>query len=292
MANDNMIQIPFIALSIVLPLLGLTCLAYFQDYLGRRLALVFSGLSVICIIGALYIAIASGTNFVAEQYSYYIPALSVLLNLRLDPISFALSLMAGIVAFVALLSGNTEQEHEKLAGSLILLFQASAMGLFAAGNLFLFFIFWDVGVVAMFFMLYMLGSANRRRAAMKFLLYELLASLFLLLAIMMIYFYTPLHSFDIQYIIQNSQLIPTGTQLLIFFFLFAAFLINMPVFPVHLWLPDAHTEASTQGSMLLSGALTKFGGYGMILTFFMLPMSSQFSVFIAILATFSAFYAA
>ena len=292
MANDNMIQIPFIALSIVLPLLGLACLAYFQDYLGRRLALVFSGLSVICIIGALYIAIASGTNFVAEQYSYYIPALSVLLNLRLDPISFALSLMAGIVAFVALLSGNTEQEHEKLAGSLILLFQASAMGLFAAGNLFLFFIFWDVGVVAMFFMLYMLGSANRRRAAMKFLLYELLASLFLLLAIMMIYFYTPLHSFDIQYIIQNSQLIPTGTQLLIFFFLFAAFLINMPVFPVHLWLPDAHTEASTQGSMLLSGALTKFGGYGMILTFFMLPMSSQFSVFIAILATFSAFYAA
>lgn len=287
-----MIPIPFVALSIVFPLIGLVCLVAFEYDIGRKLALIASGLSVVCIVGALYVAIASGTNFVAEQYSYYIPALSVLLNFRLNPISFALSLMAGIVAFVTLLSGNAEQEHEQLSGSLVLLFQASALGLFAAGNLFLFFIFWDVGVVTMFFMLYLLGSANRRRAAIKFLLYELLASLLLLLAIMMIYFYTPIHSFDIQYIIQNSQLIPTSTQFLIFFLLFVAFLINMPVFPVHLWLPDAHTEASTQGSMLLSGILTKFGGYGMILTFFMLPMSSQFAGVIAILAAFSAFYAA
>jgi NADH-quinone oxidoreductase subunit M len=87
-------------------------------------------------------------------------------------------------------------------------------------------------------------------------------------------------------------MVSSFTQTIIFAFFSLAFLINMPVFPLHLWLPDVHTEASTQGSMLLSGVLTKFGGYGMLLAFTLIPAAANYSLFIALLGGFSAFYAA
>ena len=125
---------------------------------------------------------------------------------------------------------------------------------------------------------------------MNFLIYEIFASSLLLLGIMLIYFFTPVHSFDISTITSSASLIPARMQSLIFFVLFLAFMINMPLFPMHFWLPDAHTEASTQGSMLLSGILTKFGAFGMLTLFAMLPISANYSVYIAIIAAVSAFY--
>jgi NADH-quinone oxidoreductase subunit M len=157
-------------------------------------------------------------------------------------------------------------------------------------NLFLFFIFWNIGITALFFMINILGSANRRNASINFLVYQAFASALLLLGIILLYFYTPLHSFDIQYITANASQIPVSTQELIFLVLFVAFMINMPIFPMHFWLPDACTEASAQGSMLLSGVFTKFGGFGMLLLFTMLPFSSTYAAYIAMLAAISMFY--
>jgi NADH-quinone oxidoreductase subunit M len=123
-------------------------------------------------------------------------------------------------------------------------------------------------------------------------MYELLAGALLLFGIMLIYFHTPLRSFDIQYIISNAGSMASATQDLIFLSLFLAFMINMSIFPMHLWLPDAHAEASTQGSMLLSGIFTQFGAFGMLLLFTMLPVSSKYSTIAAALATVSAVYSA
>jgi NADH-quinone oxidoreductase subunit M len=198
--------------------------------------------------------------------------------------------MSSVVLFAAALSGNTENENGRTPGLLIALFQVASIGLFTSSNLFMFFIFWDVGVIALFFMINILGSANRKVASMNFLIYEVFASSLLLLGILLLYFYTPLHSFDIQYIVANAASIPPRIQAVIFMVLFAAFMVNMPVFPMHFWLPDAHTEASTQGSMLLSGILTKFGAYGMLLLFSMLPIASKYSIYVAALAIVSIFY--
>jgi NADH:ubiquinone oxidoreductase subunit 4 (chain M) len=124
----------------------------------------------------------------------------------------------------------------------MLLFGLAAIGLFSSSNLILFFIFWDVGVVATFFMISYIGSANRRSAALKFLVYSLGASAALLLGIILIYFGTPLHSFNIAYIISHGSLMPIGIQESIFVLLFVAFMIKMPIFPLHSWMADAYTN--------------------------------------------------
>ena len=281
----------FIGALLLVLSLGIAAAMLSSEKNSRQAAIGFSAIALFIVVAAFVYMMQSGSMNYTEGYTYYITQFNVSLQFQFTPISYVLVLMASIVSFVTLLSGNVEGEHRKTSSILILLFELAAMGLFTSGNLFLLFIFWDVGVIALFFMIYLLGSSNRRRAAVKFLIYELFASLALLFAIMLLYFYTPVHSFGIQYIIANAGLIPPPVQALIFSSFFIAFLINMPVFPVHLWLPDAHTEASTQGSMLLSGILTKFGGYGMILTFFMLPIASTLEVPIAVLAGFSAIYA-
>jgi NADH-quinone oxidoreductase subunit M len=285
-------MIPFIGIMLVVLFAGVIATAAVEERRSRNVAAVFSGIALILAFAVLAYSMATGGINISESYAYYLYQFSVDLKLQLSVVSLALLLMASAVSFITLISGNVEREMEKASSFLIMLFEFSAIGLFASGNLILFFIFWDIGIIALFFMIYLLGSVNRRRAAIKFLIYELLASLLLLLAIMLIYFYTPLHSFDIDFIMANSSLIPLSIQLPVFLLFFIAFLINMPVFPVHLWLPDAHTEASTQGSMLLSGVLTKFGGYGMILLFMMIPSGYYYSNMIAVLAGFSAFYAA
>lgn len=234
-------------------------------------------------------SLLSGSVNISEQYPY-IGSLGISFAFRINIISLALLIMSSVVLFAAALSGNPEKEHQKTSSALIALFQIAAVGLFASANLFMFFIFWDVGVVAMFFMINVLGSANRKTASMNFIIYEIFASSMLLLGILLIYFYTPLHSLNIAYIASNAASIPANMQAIIFAVLFVAFMINMPLFPMHFWLPDAHTEASTQGSMLLSGVLTKFGGFGMLLLFSMMPIASKYSVYIAILASISIFY--
>jgi NADH-quinone oxidoreductase subunit M len=127
---------------------------------------------------------------------------------------------------------------------------------------------------------------------MNFLLYEIFASSMLLLGIILLYVYSPAHSLDIAYISSIAATLPGNVQLAVFMLFFVAFITNMPVFPLHNWLPDAHTEASTQGSMLLSGILTKFGGYGMLLLFLLLPISHSYSPYVAALAIFSSIYGA
>jgi NADH:ubiquinone oxidoreductase subunit 4 (subunit M) len=140
----------------------------------------------------------------------------------------------------------------------------------------------------MFIMITALGSANRKQAAIKFLMYEIFAGAALLIAILLIF--SQLHTLDIGQLKYGMQTLSWQSQLLILIALGIAFMINMPLFPFHLWLPDAHAEASTEGSMVLSGILTKFGAYGLLLTFRLVPIAAKYSTYIAALAIFSSFY--
>lgn len=238
----------------------------------------------------IYIAAFSSIN-ATESFSY-ISAIPISFTLRLSPASFILLIMSYIVLMAASIAGNHERQSQKLAASLILLLQVAASGLFLSGNLFLYFIFWDVGVVSSFFFLYSLGSPQRGPAAMKFLIYEMFASVFLLLGIITIYFGTPVHSFNIAYIAAHAASIPVASQITVFVLLAVAFLTNIGIFPLHFWLPDAYTEASTQGSMVLSAILSKFGAFGIFLLFAMLPAGAELAKYMALLGGISAFYAA
>ena len=282
----------FIGLMILALLLGMIITIALNERYSRAVASIVSLIVLIIIFAMLANSISTGTVSLTESYVYYIQALNITLVLQLTPIALALLVMTGIVSFVTIFAGNVEKQSPRSANALLLLFEISAIGLFTSANLLLFFIFWDIGIIALFFMIYLFGSSARKRAAIKFLMYEILASTLLFLGIMLIYFHTGIDSFSISYITSHAALINPAMQTLIFLLLLGAFLINMPLFPAHLWLPDAHTEASTQGSMVLSGILTKFGGYGMLLLFSMLPISANYSIDLAFLAGISAFYSA
>ncbi len=280
---------PLVLSMIIVPVIALLLVSFAKAKYSRKIIICSTLINVLITLSIFISAMLSGGINISEQYPY-ISSLGVSLAFRINAISLILLIMSSVVLFATALSGNPENDAPKLSGMLIALFQIAAVGLFASANLFIFFIFWDIGVIAMFFMINTLGSANRKSASINFLIYEIFASSLLLLGIILIYFYTPVHSFDISYIAANAALIPANIQTIIFALLFVAFMINMPLFPMHFWLPDAHTEASTQGSMLLSGILTKFGGFGMLILFMMLPISAKYSVYIAVLAAVSTFY--
>ncbi|MCL5117259.1 MAG: NADH-quinone oxidoreductase subunit M [Candidatus Marsarchaeota archaeon] len=278
-----------IAISLAVPAIALLLIAITKEKFSRIIGMASTGIALavsLFLLAYLYAGHSSAINASIP----FISSLNINFEMGINPISFALFMMSSIVLFATSLAGNVHRIRQKATQFLIVLFQLASAGLFLSLNLFIFFIFWDIGVIAMFFFINSLGSESRKSAAMKFLIYEILASSLLLFGILVIYFYTPVHSFNISTIIANSSLIPAGEQTAIFALLFIAFIINMPVFPFHLWLPDAHTEAPTQGSMLLSGILTKFGGFGVILLFEMLPISKTFGNYIAALAVISAFY--
>jgi NADH-quinone oxidoreductase subunit M len=274
---------------LAVPAVALAIIAVSKGSISKMIAVASTLIVLIMVLWVLALSMESGSMSIAEGYPY-ISSLGIGLEFSINIIQFMLLIMSSVVLLAAALSGNPEGERPKLSCALVVLFQISSIGLFTSANLFLFFIFWDIGVAVLFFMINILGSANRRSASINFIVYEIFASALLLLGIMLIYFYTPLHSFNIQYIIANASQIPASTQGLIFLVFFAAFMTNMPLFPMHFWLPAAHTEASTQGSMLLSGVLTKYGGYGMLLLFTMMPVASAYAVYIAALAAISAFY--
>ena len=282
-------MMPIIIWMLFVPVLALALISALDRYFSKRIAVASTLIGLMMALAVLVLSLMKGSADVLEIYPY-ISSLAISLSFRINIISLALLLMSSIVLMAAAISGNPENEKPKLSNALIVMFQIASVGLFTSANLFLFFIFWDIGIIAMFFMINVLGSANRRNASMNFLIYEVFASALLLLGILLIYFYTPMHTFDIQNIITNAGQIPQSTQELIFLVLFLAFMINMPLVPMHFWLPDAHTEASTQGSMVLSGILTKFGCFGMLLLFTMLPISAKYAPYIVALAVVSSFY--
>jgi NADH:ubiquinone oxidoreductase subunit 4 (subunit M) len=193
------------------------------------------------------------------------------------------------VLFGAAISGNIKKESVRLSSALLLLFQIGSAGLFLSSNLMVFYVFWNVCFIAMFFMIDLLGSSERGVAASKFLMYGALSSSLMLFGIVLLY-YSPIHSLGMQYASSSASSLPESTQMLAFFFIALAFMVSMPLFPLHSWLGDAYAEAPTQGSMLIS-IMTAFGAFGLITLFSLLPSSTAYSQYLAVIASVSAFYA-
>ena len=281
---------PILLVWIIIPIFFMCMIAVFKRY-SRAFSIASTAAGLLLASYVIAQALMSGSPVAAESFGY-ITSLGIGFDLTATPVSLVLLLMSSIVLLATAIGGNISKDRPRPSSLLVVLFQLGATGLFLSGNFFLFFIFWDIGVIAPFFMINILGSANRRVASYKFILYELFSSALLLTAIILVYFYSPGHTLNIYSLASQYSSMPTYIQETIFSLFFIAFMINMPLFPLHTWLPDAHSEASTQGSMVLSGVLTKFGGFGMLLIFITMPIAKSFSSYIAALAVISAFYAA
>jgi NADH-quinone oxidoreductase subunit M len=197
----------------------------------------------------------------------WIPSIGAEYFLGVDGFSALLILLTTLMGTIAVLSSWTAiTERVKEYYILLLVLQTGMLGAFMALDFLLFFLFWEVMLVPMYFLIGIWGSANRLYSAIKFFLYTLVGSVVMLLGILALYFYnhsvTGVYTFDItQYQTLN---VPANLQWWIFLSFFLGFAIKVPMFPFHTWLPDAHTDAPTAGSVILAAVLLKMGTYGFI----------------------------
>ena len=199
-----------------------------------------------------------------QEKAAWIPLINAYYHVGLDGISLPLFLLMDFLGFlVVLISWKVDLRPREYFAWLLLL-ETSILGVFASLDILLFFIFWEIEVIPMFFLISIWGSGRKEYSALKYVLYTLFGSAMMLAGILCLYFTT--HSLDMVQIAQSGigsyvMVVPTA---LMFFLLLGGFAVKLPVFPFHTWLPDAHTDAPTAVSVVLAGALLKMGGYGMI----------------------------
>src|SRR5713226_456381 len=199
-------------------------------------------------------------GFTFEETADWIPSIGAKYHLGIDGISLLL---------VMLSSWSAIHLRTKEYYILLLLLQTGMLGVFVSLDFFLFYVFWEVMLVPMYFLIGVWGSDRRLYAAIKFFLYTLAGSVVMLLAILALYFYAPVapgatRTFDVPTLLAAAQTFADPLKVWLFWGFFFAFAIKVPMFPFHTWLPDAHTEAPTAGSVILAGVLLKMGTYGFI----------------------------
>lgn len=283
---------PLLPLLILIPFLAVFPIVFLDEDKTHFVAVISSLLVLLVTLLTIYLADQNGLAALSFSQSY-ITQIDVNISLQLTNLTLILVVMTSIVFFASSLVGRYFiGKNAKLYNFIFVLSEAASMGVFLSGNLFLLFLFWEAAEILMFFIIFVYGGYDRRYAAIKFIIYSVMSSLLLLIGIMLLYFYTTPHTFDIFLIEQNASTIPITSQPIIMLLLLVAFMIKTPVFPFHSWLPDAHTEAPTTGSMILAGVLLKFGSYGIMLMFLMLPIALHYTIVFGILFGFSAIYGA
>jgi len=219
-------------------------------------------------------------------------------HVGIDGISLPMVLLTMLVTVCCIIySWNhfPEPHNPKAFLALILLLETGMIGTFVAQDLILFFIFFEIVLLPMFFMIGVWGGPNREYASIKFFLFTLFGSALMLLSFLALFFLSKVHTFDMVTLTRlHGDGIVHGTQLLIFGGMFLGFAIKVPMFPFHTWLPDAHTEAPTVGSVLLAAIMLKLGTYGFIrIALPMLPSAAQsWAPWIGLLAVIGIIYGA
>jgi len=200
----------------------------------------------------------------------WIEPLGVNFAFGVDGISIILMVLTTFLVLLALIASKYSiKKRHKLYYSLIFILQTAILGVFAAKDLFLFLLFWEIELIPMFFLISIWGTGRKDYSAMKFILYTFLGSIFMIASILALVYYnysqTGVLTFDLNtYTYLKAFTYPTTFGILTFLGFFIAFAVKLPVVPFHTWLPDAHVDAPTPVSMLLAGILLKMGGYGLI----------------------------
>lgn len=203
-----------------------------------------------------------------EEKSLWIPALGISYSLKADIVSLWLTTLSSFLSFIVCLILPQVQARSKQTLFLLLLMLTGIHGVFLASDLFLFFFFWELVLIPMFFLIGRWGGSQRGPAALKFFIFTQAGGFALLFGILLLYIASPQKTFS--WDILSALKVGDDLQKIIFCSFFLAFAVKLPVFGLHTWLPDAHTEAPTAGSVLLAGALLKMGAYGLFR--FLLPL--------------------
>jgi NADH-quinone oxidoreductase subunit M len=243
---------------------ALIALALNSDVVKRWALFASIAELLISLVVAIQFEPTASTQF--ELNVPWIGSLGIFFHVGIDGISLLLVLLTTVLTpFIILSSFKFNYENQRSFYSLILFMEMALVGVFASLDGFLFYIFWEMALIPIYFICLRWGGINRGAVTLKFFIYTLAGSLVMLIGFIYLYFQTPgAHSFDIKALYAAGQTLPEYEQGLLFWAIFAAFAIKMPVFPFHTWQPDTYHTAPTQGTMLLSGIMLKMGIYGVI----------------------------
>ena len=237
----------------------------------------------------------SGFQFVEGAPNNWIPTIGAGYVIGIDGISFLLIMLTTLLGAISILSSwNAIQDRVKEYYIWFLVLQVGMLGVFMANDMFLFFVFWEAMLVPMYLLIGIWGGPRKLYAAIKFFLYTLFGSVLMLLGILFLYFHhhtlTGVYTFYLPDLYATAPKIGGHAAIWLFFAFFLGFAIKVPMFPFHTWLPDAHVEAPTAGSVILAGVLLKMGTYGLIrfsLPFFpavaMTPWVRQFMITLSLI---------
>jgi NADH-quinone oxidoreductase subunit M len=297
--------LPLLSIVIWLPVVGALLLLLISNRDGQKDALVRQitfAVSVLTFAATLALwwgfdPTATGAEFQFVERLPWIPAFGIEYYLGIDGISLMLIVLTGFLTPIALLSSwESIEKKVKEFSIFMLLLETSMLGVFAALDLFLFYVFWDFVLIPMYFLIGVWGYERRIYAAVKFILYTMAGSVLMLIAVIGLSWLhhtaTGNYSFDVIRLYQLD--IADQTQYWFFLAFALAFVIKVPLFPFHTWLPDAHVEAPTPGSVILAGVMLKMGGYGLIrFAFPLFPEAAlYFAPALAILAVIAIVYGA
>jgi NADH-quinone oxidoreductase subunit M len=271
-------NIPILSIICYLPVLGAIPIFWMRDpALIRKYATGVAALDFLLSLPLWFAFDPDGPLFQFVEGPYeWIEAIGVDYHFGIDGMALLLVLLTTLLGVIAFLSSWSAIEHrEKEYYVFMLLLQTGMLGVFMALDFFLFYVFWEVMLVPMYFLIGIWGGPRKLYAAIKFFLYTLAGSVLMLLGILALYFYNSTgllgfpglgneKTFSIPQFHEIGAAIPPELQFWIFLAFFVGFAIKVPMFPFHTWLPDAHVEAPTAGSVILAGVLLKMGTYGFV----------------------------
>ncbi len=265
-------MIPLISLILVTLAIG-TVATFLSGARARYTALAVSAIFLVE-VGILLLSFSGWPGYNSalvpgfadsETYAWiHISWLTVNYSVGVDGISLVLILLTAILQIATVVYSWTESKRPAAYFGLVMLTCLGCFGVFVALDILLFFLFWEAVLVPMFFIIGYWGGPNRRYAALKFFVYTHVASIVMLVGLLAVVFYSGATSFDFSAVYAAAHGLSTVTQAFLFLALFFGFGVKFPIVPFHTWLPDAHVEAPTGGSVLLAGLLLKLGGYGLI----------------------------
>ena len=266
-----MFEIPWITLTMFMPLVGALILAFVPSEhrdLHRHITTVFMGLTFLVsipLVTKFDPAIGTYQLTTGLENIAWIPAIGARYHVGIDGISLWLVMLTTFLGPIVVLSGYGAIENRVKEYHLCLLVLQTAMiGALVALDALLFYVFWELMLVPMYLLIGIWGGQERIYAAVKLFLYTMVGSVLMLIALLYIYFKAGAQSFDVDTLIAAGVGLTFDEQRLLFVCIAIAFLIKVPIFPTHTWLPDAHVQAPTAGSVILASILLKMGTYGLM----------------------------
>ncbi len=260
-------SIPYLSIIIFLPLAGAIAIALLPRADPKRIKLTAAFFTLLSLVLAIALFFMFDRSLAGAQFVErvgWIPPLNAHYFLGIDGLSLPLVALTALLGFIAVLVSWKIELRVREYFVWLLVLETGILGVFCSLDLLLFFLFWEVEILPMYLLISIWGTGRKEYSAMKFVVYTLLGSALMLAGILLLYFHAG--TFDMVELAQLGLGPALGSLLAtaIFFLLFFGYAVKLPLFPLHTWLPDAHTDAPTAVSVILAGIMLKMGGYGMI----------------------------